>query len=116
MLGLCCDKTYGAITNCDDGYDDRYNDGNEDGNNNGNADSGLGYDGMIFDLIVAPQKCLGLVEEDQETTKIEPRTWHHIYLRVGIYLPYKYYINIIVSMCNYLLYAKLAVWTYASET
>ena len=30
MLGLCCNKTCGTMTNYDDGYDNGDNDGNED--------------------------------------------------------------------------------------
>ena len=51
MLGLCCDKTYGAMTNYDRGDDNRDNDGNEDGNDKNNAASGSLSDAPIFDVI-----------------------------------------------------------------
>ena len=68
MLGLCCDETYGAMTNYDDGDDDGDNDGNNDGNNDDNAASGSGSDGPIFDPIESP----GLAEEDR-VTALRPR-------------------------------------------
>ena len=86
MIGLCCNKTYGAMTNHDNGDDDGDNDGNEDGNNNDNAAHGSISDFPIFDLIVMPRSRLSLAEEDWATTALRS----HVYLRVGIYLPYKY--------------------------
>ena len=50
MLGLCC-KKYGAMTNHDGRDDIGDNDRNEDGNGYGNSASGLGSNGLIFDLI-----------------------------------------------------------------
>ena len=85
MLGLCCEKTYVAMTNHDGGDDD----GNGDGNDNYNTASGLVSDGLIFDQITTPKSCLGLAEEDWVTMITELQTWRPVYLHVGIYLPYK---------------------------
>ena len=57
MLGLCCNETYGTMTNHDGGD----NNGNEDINDDDNAASGLGYDGPIFDPITMPWSRLGIV-------------------------------------------------------
>ena len=40
MLGLCCEETYSAMKNHDDGDDDGDNVENEDENNDNNAASG----------------------------------------------------------------------------
>ena len=57
MLGLCWDKTYGAMTN----YGDRDGDGDDNENNDGNEDdnvtSGLRSDGPIFNPITTPCSC-----------------------------------------------------------
>ena len=80
------------MTNHDEG-DEGNNDGNEDGNNNENAASRSGYYGPIFYPMETSQSCFGIAEEYRSKTKmtmaLRPR--RHIYLRVGIYLPYKYY-------------------------
>ena len=113
MLGLWCKKTYGAMTNHDGGDDNGNNDGNnngnEDWNNEDNVAFGLGSDGPIFDLIFTPWSRLSLTEDDQATTTMALRTRHHMYLRVGIYLPYKYPINAIVNMCHKLLYTNIGI-------
>ena len=106
MLVQCCDKTYGAMTNHNDGD----NDGNEDKSDDGNAASGSGSDGWIFDPIATPRSCLDLVEEDWATITTGLRPRRHMYLRVGIYLPYKYPINVIVNMRHKLLYTNIGVF------
>ena len=107
MLGLCCNETYGVMTNHGDRYDDRDNDRNEDGNDEDNAASGSGSDGPIFDPIMTPRSRLGLAEENRATKMTALRPRRHMYLRVGIYVPYKYPINAILNMCDKLLYAKI---------
>ena len=106
MLGIYCNKTYGAMTNHEDRDDGGYNNRNEDKNNDDNTASGSGSDVLIFDPIATPWSCLGLTEEGWVTTtrKLVPRL--HMYLRVRIYLPYKHPINAIVNICHKLLYAK----------
>ena len=61
-----------------------------------NAASGSGSNGPIFNPIVTPQSRLGLTEEGWLTTITALGTRRHMYLRVGIYLPYKYPINAIL--------------------
>ena len=109
MLGLCYDKTYGAMTNHYNGDDEGDNNGNEDGNYDDNAASGSGSDGPIFGPIVMPLSRLGLAEEYRMTKTMAMRLRRQMYLRVGIYLPYKYPINAIVNMCHKLLYARIGV-------
>ena len=53
IIGLCCDKTYGTMTN----YDDKYDYINEYQNNYDNAASGSGSDGPIFDQITNHWSC-----------------------------------------------------------
>ena len=54
MIGLCCDKTYGAIIKYDDVDDDGDNDGNNYGNNNKrSAPRSVSY-GQIFNLTTTP--------------------------------------------------------------
>ena len=63
MLGLCCVKTYSAMTNYYNGDDDRDDDGDDNGDDDGNADgndddnttSGSGSDGPIFNPITTPR-------------------------------------------------------------
>ena len=104
------------MTNHDDGDDDEDDDGNEDENDDDNVTSGSGSDGPIFDPIVTPWSHLGLTEEDRATTMTVVRSRRHMYLRIEIYLPYKYPINTIVNMCHKLWYTKMLFWTYATET
>ena len=54
MLGLFCNKTYGAMTNHNGRDDDGDNDGNKDKNDDNNAASRSGSDGPIFDPIATP--------------------------------------------------------------
>ena len=54
MLGLCCNKTYGAMTKYDYRDNARDNDRNKDGNYDKNAATGSGSDGPIFDPITTP--------------------------------------------------------------
>ena len=117
MIGLCCNKTNDAITNHDKGDDYRDdnrdnvgdNYGNKDKNNDSNAPSISGSDGPIFDLIATPRSCLSLADEDRATKTITMQPWCTMYLRIVIYLPYKYPIKTIVKMCHNLLYAKIGV-------
>ena len=90
----------------DDGGDNDVNEGKKDDDN---ADFGSGYDGLIFDPIATSWSRLGITEEDWETMNMVLRPRHHMYLCVGIYLPYKYPINTKVNMCYKLLYAKTGV-------
>ena len=68
MLGICCDETYGAMKNHNNGYDVGYNDRNKDVNNDDNAASGVISDGPIFDPTTTPWSRLGLAEVYQSTT------------------------------------------------
>ena len=54
-LGLFCNKTYGAMTNYDDGDED----GNKHRNDNKNVASGSGSNVLIFDQITMPLSCGG---------------------------------------------------------
>ena len=67
MLGLCCDKTYGAMMKYDDRYDNRDNDVNEDGNEDKNAADISGSDGPIFNPIMTPWSRIGLAEDNPES-------------------------------------------------
>ena len=55
MIGLCYNKTYGAMMN----YDDGDNGGNEDVNDNNNATSISGSDDPIFGQITTPRSRIG---------------------------------------------------------
>ena len=57
MLGLCCNETYGEMRKYDDRDDNGDNNGNKDRNDNKNSTSGLGYDVLIFNLIMEPWSC-----------------------------------------------------------
>ena len=109
MIGLCYNETYGAMTNHDDGEDDGYNNRNEDRNDDKNATSGSGSDGPISNPTTTPRSRLYLSEDDQAMTTISLRPLRHMYLRIGIYLPYKYPTNSIVNMCHKRMYAKIGV-------
>ena len=109
MLGLCCEETYGETTNHNKVEEDVDNNRNEDGNDDNNAASGSESDGPIFDPIVRPRSCLGISEEDWATTTTSLQPQRHVYLRVRIYLPYKFPINEILVLCHTLLYAKIGV-------
>ena len=76
------------MTKYDDGDDDGDNDGNKDEKVNNNAASGSGSNGPIFYLIMKPRSHLVLAEEDRATTITALWPWQHMYLRVGIFLPY----------------------------
>ena len=84
MIGVCCDKTYGAMTNHYNEDDNGDNNGNEDENDDDNATFGSGSDGPIFDPIVMPRSCLGLAEEYRVTMATDLWLWFHMYLCVGI--------------------------------
>ena len=89
MLGLCWDKTYVKITNHDDGYDRRDNNVNKEKNKDDNAASWSGSDGPIFDPIETPWSGLGIVEEEWATMVVAMWPRRHMYLWIGIYIPYK---------------------------
>ena len=109
MLGLCCNETYITMKKHNNGDEDGDNHKKKDRNEKGNVASRSVSDFPIFDPITMPWSCLGLAEEDRETMKTALRPWCHIYLRVGIYLPYKYPIYVMVNMRHKLLYAKTGV-------
>ena len=75
MLGLCCNKTYGAMKHHKNRNYSRDNDRNEDGNDDDSAASGLVADGPIIYPITMPRSLLGLVEEDRGTitTELQPQ-------------------------------------------
>ena len=102
MLGLCCDETYGAMTNYNDEDDNGDNYGNKDGNDDDNAASESGSDGPIFDR----SRRLGLAEEDRATmtTALQPR--HTMYICVRLYI---YPTKTILKMCHKLLHANIGV-------
>ena len=110
MLGLCCEETYGPMTNHNNIDDNGYNDSNKDKHYNENSAYGSVSNGQIFNPVATPCSCLGLEEEDRVTNTTALQPWCLMYLRVGIYLPYKYHINAIVNICNKLLYAKISVF------
>ena len=91
MCGLCCDETYGTMTN----YNDGDGNGNEDRNVDDNAASGS--NGPIL------SRCLGFAEEDRATTATALRRRCTIYLRVALYI---YPIKTLLKMCHKLLYAE----------
>ena len=88
MLDLCCEETYIAMTNHVDRYYYGDNDRNEDGNDDDNAASRSGSDGPIFNPISAPRSRLGLAEKYEATTTMVLWLRRHMYIRIGIYLPY----------------------------
>ena len=81
ILGLCCNKIYGAMTNHDDRDDSTDNDRNEDLNDNDSAAYGLGANGPIIYPITMLWSLLCLVEEDQGTITTALRPWSPMYLR-----------------------------------
>ena len=89
MLDLCCDETYGAMTNHDDGNDSGDNDRNKDKNDDSNVASGPGSDGPVFNPIATPRSRLGIAEDYWATTTTALQKRRHMYLHVDIYLPYK---------------------------
>ena len=90
MLGLCCDETYGAMTNYNNGDDDRDNDGNKDGNDDDNAASESGSDGPIFDVISTPWSRRGGSGDDDYGAAAAA---HYVSTCRTIYLPYKDHIK-----------------------
>ena len=97
------------MTNHDDEDDNRDNDRNKEKNSNDNVASRSGYDGLIFDPITTPWSQLGFTVEDWATKMTELQPQHHMYLHVGVYLPYKHPKNDIVNMCHKLRNAKFGV-------
>ena len=94
-------------------YDKRDGGGDEDKNkdskNNGNDASVSGSDDPIFNPITTPRSWIGIAEEDWATTTMALQPRWTMYLRIGIYLPYKNPINAIVKMRHKLLYAKIEI-------
>ena len=84
MIGLCCNKTYGAMAKYNNGDDDGDNDENKDGNDDYNASAGSRSDGPIFNLITTHRSHIGLTEEDLETMMTAMELRRTIYLRVGL--------------------------------
>ena len=97
------------MKNHDNGADYGYNNVKEDRNYDNNTASRSGYNGLLFNLIVTPRPHLGLAEGDRAPTTTALQLWRHIYVCVGLYIPYKYSINDIVNMCHKLLYTKIGV-------
>ena len=102
MLGRCCNKTCGAMTN----YDDRDDDGDKTETKTETPTTmPLSYhDPMVQYLILSRQ--LGISEEDQVMTRMALWMRRTMYLRVGLYI---YSINTILKMCHKLLYEKIGV-------
>ena len=109
MLGLYCDETYGAMIKHDDRDDVGDNDRNKDRNDGDNAASGLRSGGPIFNPIIMHWSRLSIAEEYWATTMTTLQLWRPMYLRVGVYLIYRYPMNDIVNMCHKLLYAKIGI-------
>ena len=86
MLGLCCNETYGAKTN----YDDGDKDGNKDRNDDGIAPSVSGSNGLIFNLITMPQSRVGVSGDNGNSAAAAA---HNVSMRRNIYLPYKDHIR-----------------------
>ena len=86
-IGLCCDETYRARTNFNDGDDDGDDDGNEDVNDDDNADSRSVSDGPIFNLITTPWSHVGGLGNDDGDGAAAVA--HYISTHWIIYLPYK---------------------------
>ena len=97
------------MTNHNNGDSDGDNDRNEDEDDDDNAASGSGSDGPILNPIATPWSRLDIVVEDQEMITTVVQMWRNMYLRIGIYLPYRYPIDSIVNMCHKLMYAKIGV-------
>ena len=104
MLGLYCDKKYGAMTKYEDRDEERDNDRNKYGNendNNNSATRSVSY-GPIFDPITTPWSRGG----DRAVTVTALRPRRTMYLRFGLYI---HPIKTILGMCHKLLYAKIGV-------
>ena len=86
MLGLCCDETYGAMTN----YDDGDKDGNKDRNDDGIAASVSGSNGLVFNLITMPQYRVGVSGDNGNSAAAAA---HNVSMSRNIYLPYKDHIR-----------------------
>ena len=106
MLVLSCNETYGAMTNHDDGDDNRDNDRNKDRNYDENVASGLRITTSLSHLDL---------KEYWEIIMTTMRPWRPIYLRIVIYISYKYSINAVINMCHKLMYGKLTFSAYAAK-
>ena len=85
IFGLCCDETYGVMTNYNHGAGSRNNDRNEYIKDNDNAVLGSGSDGPIFNPITMHLPCgggLGGNDDGNATTD------HYVSTTWTIYLPY----------------------------
>ena len=90
MLGLCCDETYGAMTNYNDEDDNGDNYGNKDGNDDDSAASESGSDGLIFDPVTMPWSRRGGSGDDDDGAAAAA---HYVSMRQTIYLPDKDHIK-----------------------
>ena len=86
MLGHCCDDTYGAITNYDNGDED----GNKNGNYDDNAASISGSNGLIFNLITMPQSRIRVSGDNRNSAAAVA---HNLSMSRNIYPPYKDHIK-----------------------
>ena len=82
MLGLCCKKTYGAMTNHHNANYSRDNSRNEDVNDDDSSAYGLGANGSIIYPITMLWSLLGLAEEDRGTMMTVMQPQFPMYLRV----------------------------------
>ena len=82
MLGLCCNKTYGAMKHHKNRNYSGDNSRNEDGNDDNSAAYGLVANGSIIYPITMPRSLLGLAEKDRKTMTIALRPWRPMYIRV----------------------------------
>ena len=90
MLGLCCNETYGAMTNYDNRDDDGDNYGNKDVNDDDNAAFGSGSDGPIVNPIMTPRSCGGGSGDNGDGSAA---TAHYLSTHRTIYLPFKGHIK-----------------------
>ena len=93
----------------DDRDDDRDGDVDDNRNDEDNAASGLRSGGPIFNPIIMPWSRLSIAEDYWATTMTTLQLWRPMYIRVGVYLIYRYPMNNIVNMCHKLMYAKICV-------
>ena len=97
ILGLCFDKTYGAMTNYDDGDESRNEDENDNDNDNAASRSCLMFQSLII------SRCLGLTEKYGATEVMEC---------TGVVQ----HISMLLKMRHELLYANLAFCTVVAVT
>ena len=90
ILGLFCDKTYGAMMNYNNRYYDVDNGKNKDGKYDKNAASGSGSDGMIFDPTMTPWYRGGGSGDNSDNALAAA---NYVSTRRTIYIPYKDHIK-----------------------